>query len=126
MRLFLKILRVLGIRRLVLFGTGIVVGLLLAPGPGAELRERLAQRLSDLTGGSDDEALADAVRVVLADSPRTWHLDPPQIEVVRGTVVLTGSVPHLEAKDNIERTVLAVPGVLDIDNRLVIDSPAHQ
>ena len=33
--------RLLGYRRLFVFGLGVAVGVLLAPGPGAELREKL-------------------------------------------------------------------------------------
>jgi hypothetical protein len=33
--------RVLGYRRLFVFGLGVAVGILFAPGPGAELREKL-------------------------------------------------------------------------------------
>ncbi len=37
--------RLVGYRRLTVFGLGVVVGMLLAPGPGAELRAVLKERL---------------------------------------------------------------------------------
>ena len=42
--------RLVGYRRLAVLGTGVVIGLLVAPGPGAQLRDRLRSKLEG--GGS--------------------------------------------------------------------------
>lgn len=123
MKLIFRVIRVLGLRRLAVFGVGVAAGLLAAPVPGAELRESLRRRLEELTGGTDDVALAVAVREELAQSPRTWHLPQPEVTVTGGRVVLSGVVPHPVAKNDVERTVSAVPGVVDVDNQLVVDTP---
>jgi hypothetical protein len=38
-------IKVLGVRRLLLVGIGVAIGLLVAPGPGAELRRKLREAL---------------------------------------------------------------------------------
>jgi BON domain len=111
--------RVVGYRRVALVGVGVGVGLLVAPVSGAELRRRLRQRLEDL-GRRPPADLADRVREALASSPRTWHLPQPAVSVSAGRVVLVGDVPHATAAADLERTVLAVAGVSEVDNRLTI------
>jgi hypothetical protein len=111
--------RYLGWRRLSLVVVGIGIGLLLAPVPGAELRRRIGQRLGDL-GGTPPVDLADRVRDELASSPRTWHLPQPAVAIEAGRVVLTGDVPHATAAADLERTVAAIRGVVEVDNRLTV------
>jgi hypothetical protein len=111
--------RFLGYRRVALLAIGIAIGLLVAPVPGAELRRRLRERLEEL-GGRPPVDLADRVREELASSPRTWHLPQPAVTVESGRVILVGDVPHATASADLERTVRALPGVLDVDNRLTI------
>jgi hypothetical protein len=112
--------RLLGVRRLALLATGVAIGLLVAPVPGAELRRRLAIELRGLGAGPPVD-LAERVREEMAASPRTWHLPQPAVAVEEGRVVLTGVVPHATAAADLERTVRAVKGVTGIDNRLVIE-----
>jgi hypothetical protein len=111
--------RLLGYRRLFVFGLGIAVGLMIAPGPGRELRAKLQALLSGAPSPSDPE-LGDLVRFELSHSPRTWHLPQPDINVQAGRVVLSGAVPHATARADLERTVTAVPGVMAVENLLTV------
>ena len=111
--------RLLGYRRLFVFGLGIAVGLLIAPGPGRELRAKLQAALKGVVPPSDPE-LGDLVRSELSRSPRTWHLPQPEIAVEGGRVVLSGAVPHATARADLERTVNGVPGVMAVENLLTV------
>src|SRR3954464_162193 len=53
--------RVLGYRRLFVFGLGVAVGFLFAPGPGAELREKLKALLIGETAEPEFEYTAPQV-----------------------------------------------------------------
>jgi osmotically-inducible protein OsmY len=117
-----KATRRLGIMRMFFFGAGVAVGLLIAPVPGEEMRERIRRWWEERQTPPTDADLADRVRTELAQSPRTWHLPQPQVEVVSGKAILTGDAPHASGKDDIERAVAAVPGVTEVDNRLVINA----
>jgi hypothetical protein len=112
--------RRVGWSRLAALGVGVVIGLLVAPTSGAELRERLGRRAAERRRPVSDDAVAERVRYELSHSPRTWHLPQPEVEVTAGVAVLTGTVPHEEGRTDIERTVGAVPGVARVDNRLVV------
>ena len=116
--------RLLGYRRLFVFGAGVVVGLLVAPMAGRELRAKL-QQLADerRTGGGD---LAAKVRYELSHSPRTWHLPQPDVEVVGGTAILRGEVPHEVGKVDLERTAAAVAGVVQVENQVGISGTNGQ
>jgi hypothetical protein len=108
--------RFVGFRRLFLIAVGIGIGLLIAPVPGRELREKLKARL----GGAGDAELSDLVRFELSHSPKTWHLPQPAVAVRASTVVLSGSVPHETAKVDLERAASGVPGVTSVENLLVV------
>ena len=111
--------RLFGYRRLAVFGLGVFVGLLLAPGPGAELRAKLRSWTQGLQLPSDPD-LSDRVRFELSHSPRTWHLPQPEVDVQDGRVVLSGDVPHETARADVERTVTSIPGVTGVENLLII------
>ena len=111
--------RLLGYRRLTVFAIGVFVGLLIAPGPGEELRARLKEWMQGLQLPSDPD-LGDRVRFELSHSPRTWHLPQPEVDVQDGRVVLSGDVPHESARTDFEQTVTAVPGVTGVENLLTI------
>ena len=111
--------RLLGYRRLFLVAVGVFIGLMIAPGPGRELRAKLQALLSGSTPPSDPE-LSDLVRFELSHSPRTWHLPQPEIVVQGGRVVLSGAVPHATARADLERTVTGVPGVMAVENLLTV------
>jgi hypothetical protein len=111
--------RFLGYRRLFLVGLGVGIGLLIAPGPGRELRAKLQAMLNGNQPASDPE-LGDLVRFELSHSPRTWHLPQPEINVQGGRVVLSGAVPHATARADLERTVTSVPGVMAVENLLTV------
>jgi hypothetical protein len=111
--------RLLGYRRLFVFGAGVAVGLLVAPVPGARLR----QAIRDAIGGAmppSDPDLGALVRFELSHSPKTWHLPQPDVDVRNGTVVLKGSVPHATAKSELEQAATAVPGVAAVENHLQV------
>ena len=111
--------RLLGYRRLTVFALGVFVGLLIAPGPGEELRAKLKEWMQGLQLPSDPD-LGDRVRFELSHSPRTWHLPQPEVDVQDGRVVLSGDVPHETARADFEQTVTAVPGVTGVENLLTI------
>jgi hypothetical protein len=119
-------LRLMGYRRLVVFGAGIGVGVLIAPGPGAEMRARLREVVEGLRGtgpSSSGGDLPSRVRDELSSSPRTWHLPQPSVAVGGdGRIVLSGDVPDATASADLERVAAAVRGVVSVDNRLVVPS----
>ena len=112
--------RLLGYRRIFVFGVGVAVGLLIAPMTGRELRAKIQALLDERRGGGD---LAERVRYELSHSPRTWHLPQPEVEVVGGTAILRGEVPHEVGRIDLERTAAAVAGVVDVDNRSASREP---
>jgi hypothetical protein len=115
--------RAVGVRRLLFFGVGVGVGLMLAPTSGEELRESLRRKLAARRGPASDDAVAERVRYELSHSPRTWHLPQPAVEVVAGTAILTGDAPHTTGKSDLERAAAAVPGVVGVESRLVVAAP---
>jgi len=116
--------RLFGYRRLFVFGAGVALGLLIAPTPGRELRAKLQAMLDERRGGGD---LAAKVRYELSHSPRTWHLPQPEVEVIGGTAILRGEVPHEVGRTDLERTAAAVAGVVDVDNHVGISGTnGHQ
>lgn len=118
--------RLLGYRRLFVFGAGVAVGLLIAPTAGSELRAKL-QRLIDERRGAPGGDLAEKVRYELSHSPRTWHLPQPAVEVVGSRAILRGEVPHEVGRADLERTAAAVAGVVDVDNLVDISGTnGHQ
>jgi osmotically-inducible protein OsmY len=107
--------RLLGYRRVFVFALGVGVGLLIAPMTGRELRARLQTLLEQQRTGGD---IAARVSYELSHSPRTWHLPQPEVEVVGGTAILRGEVPHEVGRVDLERTAAAVAGVVDVDNQV--------
>jgi osmotically-inducible protein OsmY len=67
-----------------------------------------------------DADLAARVRHELSHSPRTWHLPQPSISVLQGRVVLAGQAPHATGRADLERVVAAVPGVVAVDNEIIV------
>ena len=118
-KLGLRIARLVGVRRLVVFGAGVGVGLLVAPTTGAETRARLQQALEARRPVGDHD-LAERVRFELSHSPRTWHLPQPVVEVVGSVAVLKGQVPHETGRADLERTAAAVAGVARVDNQVTV------
>ena len=111
--------RMLGYRRLLVFGVGVGVGILVAPTTGAEARAKLRRYVeSRRLDGHDD--LAERIRQELSRSPRTWHLPQPSVEVVGGTAILRGEVPHETGREDLVRTAAAVAGVVAVDNHLAL------
>lgn len=111
--------RLIGYRRLFVFGAGVAVGLLVAPTTGERLRAKLREAFeaTRATGGTD---LAERVRFELSHAPRTWHLPQPDVEVAGGRVVLRGEVPHETGRADLERAAAAVAGVDRVDNQLSV------
>ena len=117
--------RLLGYRRLLLIGAGVGIGLLIAPMTGRELRVRLQQLIDEQMGKGGD--LAERVRYELSHSPRTWHLPQPDVEVIGGTAILRGEVPHEVGRSDLERTALAVAGIVHVENQVdVSGTNGHQ
>ena len=114
--------RFVGLSRLLALGIGVAIGLLIAPTSGQDLRDRLMRQWEARRAPATDDAVAERVRYELSHSPRTWHLPQPEVEVVAGTAILTGDAPHATGKADIERATAAVPGVAEVDNRLIVGS----
>lgn len=118
--------RLLGYRRLFVFGAGIAVGLLIAPTAGRELRAKIQGMVDERRGGTGGE-LAEKVRYELSHSPRTWHLPQPEVEVIGSRAILRGEVPHEVGRADLERTAAAVAGVVDVDNLVdITGTNGHQ
>jgi len=66
-----------------------------------------------------DLSLQRAVMQALADTPHV-HADGISAQVVNGTVILHGTVGGLIEQDRATGAVLAVPGVLDLDDHLFV------
>lgn len=115
-----KTIRFVGLSRILAFGTGVGVGLAVAPTTGADFRARLLERYAATASSAGD--LGETVRYELAHSPRTWHLPQPVVTVEGNRVTLTGEVPHETARGDLGRTAGAVVGVAAVDNRLTISS----
>jgi hypothetical protein len=120
LRLTRRTTRIIGVRG-ILFGLlGLAVGLLLAPVPGKELRRKLAALLATQRTPTDAD-LIDKVTFELSHAPRTWHLEPqPDVAVVAGRVILTGEARDDSAADEFGRVAAAIPGVVEVDNRLIV------
>jgi len=114
--------RFIGLRRALLFGAGVGLGMLVAPSSGRELRDKLRRQWESRRAPASDDAVAERVRYELSHSPRTWHLPQPQVEVVGGKAILTGGAPDATGKADMERAAAAVPGVGEVDSRLVVGS----
>ena len=110
--------RAVGYRRLFVFGVGVAIGVLIAPTSGAELRARLIRMADERRAGGGD--LAGRVTYELSHSPRTWHLPQPEVEVIGGTAILRGEVPHEVGRVDLERTAAAVSGVVHVENQLAV------
>ncbi|MBK9178939.1 MAG: BON domain-containing protein [Acidimicrobiales bacterium] len=108
--------RLVGYRRLALIGMGVLIGLLVAPVPGRQLRARLLALVG--RGRVSDDELAGAVERELSQAPRTWHLPQPAVDVRDGVVVLRGDVPHETARRDLEQAASAVDGVVRVESRL--------
>ncbi len=120
-----KVGRYVGLTRVLALGTGVVIGLLVAPTSGQELRDRLRRQLASRRAPASDDAVAERVRYELSHSPRTWHLPQPEVEVAGGTAILTGGAPHETGKADIERAAGAVPGVAQVESHLVVGASGN-
>ena len=120
-----KVGRFVGLSRVLALLAGVGIGVLVAPASGRETREKLQRTLAARKAPVSDDAVAERVRYELSHSPRTWHLPQPAVEVAGGVAVLTGDAPHATGKADIERAAAAVPGVTEVDSRLVVGSPGN-
>lgn len=114
--------RVMGFRRLTFFAAGVGVGLLVAPVTGVEARAKL-RRMLDERRPVGEHDLAERVRFELSHSPRTWHLPQPVVEVTGHVAVLRGQVPHESGRTDLGRTAGAVPGIVEVDNQVIVAGP---
>jgi BON domain len=119
-KLVLRTIGFIGISRIAAFGAGVGVGVSMAPKPADQLRSGVAAKEEAKAARGGD--IGSAVRHELATSPRTWHLPQPGVTVQGDRVVLTGSVPHDEARLALLRTAGSVTGVRAVDDHLTIDS----
>jgi hypothetical protein len=120
LRLTFAMLKLLGAKGVAALLVGVAAGLLFAPGPGRELRDRLRAALGG--GTPPDEELSDRVVFELAHAPRTWHLPQPDVAVTAGRVALSGSVPHETGRVELVATAGGVPGVVAVDDLLVVEA----
>lgn len=122
-----KVVRVIGAKRVALLGTGAAIGALLTPVAGPELRRRVALEIAKRRTGTES-TIEDRVRKRLASSPRTWHLDQPEVVAVQGDheatwkIILAGVVPDASSRDDFTDTAQSVAGVASVDNRMRVAS----
>ncbi|MEZ5141345.1 MAG: BON domain-containing protein [Acidimicrobiales bacterium] len=116
-----RAVRLAGVKGVLLFLVGLVVGLVLAPVPGRQLRARLRALAAGGAAPSDEE-LAATVTFELSHAPRTWHLTQPEVSVEGGRVTLTGAAPDDAARDELVTVVAGIPGVVDVVDRLEVDA----
>lgn len=120
-RLVFRVIGFVGLTRIAAFGAGVGVGVAMSPTPAAQLRNGVAAKEEAKAARGGD--IGTAVRHELATSPRTWHLPQPGVTVQGDRIVLTGSVPHDEARLALLRTAGAVTGVRAVEDHLTIDDP---
>jgi hypothetical protein len=118
-KLVLRVIGFIGPTRIAAFGAGVGVGVAVAPKPASQLRNGVAAKEEAKAARGGD--IGSAVRHELATSPRTWHLPQPGVTVQGDRVVLTGTVPHDEARLALIRNAGAVTGVRAVDDHLTID-----
>lgn len=122
-----RVVAFLGVRRVALLASGAVVGALVTPVTGRELRRRLLEEVAKRRAGSEP-TVEDRVRQHLRDSPRTWHLVQPEVVAMPAgdepgwQIILAGSVPDATASTDLEQAARSVQGVIDVDNRLRVDN----
>ena len=110
--------RLVGYRRLAVLGVGVVIGLLVAPGPGAQLRARLRSRL-DGTGAAPVAASAPPqtpTPTVVVPEPVTGGAAGGVGASSAGTVPGSGVPPEVvaTAEATVEATLPAPVPVADV------------
>jgi hypothetical protein len=110
--------RRLGVVGVAALAVGVIIGLLFAPVPGRQLRQRLATLIAGARPVPDDH-VRQAVVASLGASPRTWQLPEPDVAVAGGVVTLTGEVPSETARVEMEVVAAGTPGVQGVVNHLV-------
>jgi len=119
LKLALGTVRFVGVDRIAAFGAGVGAGLALAPKASAQQQASLARHDEQRAARAGD--LGATVRHELATSPRTWHLPQPGVTVHGDRVVLTGTVPHEQARLDLVRTAGALAGVRAVDDHLTVE-----
>lgn len=117
-------------------GAGYALGVLTAPKRGEELRDdwaaasssfkdqatkaedRASQDTSDVSAPPAEKPLADKVRTVLGEDPRTSDLPKLNVNVVDGTVFVRGAVSSEVDTETIRVVIADVEGVDDVDLQL--------
>lgn len=104
--------RVVGYRRLAVLGTGVVIGLLVAPGPGAQLRARIRSKL-DGPGGA---ARGPVSHPPSTPTPTVVVPEPVRAESALGTDPVPGVPPEVvsTAQETVEATLPAPVPVADV------------
>lgn len=115
---------------------GYAAGVLTAPKRGSEIRDqwaqasgsasedatklaqRTAQDTEDVSAPPSEKPLADKVRTVLGEDPRTADLPKLNVNVVEGTVFVRGAVPSDVDTEVIKQVIADVEGVNDVDLQL--------
>lgn len=115
--------RFVGYRRVAVLSVGAVVGALVTPVSGPELRKWVVEEIRRRRVGSEP-TVEDRVRQHLRESPRTWHLAQPEVVAMPNTdglgwqIILAGSVVDDVAREDLEQVARSVLGVTEVDNRL--------
>ena len=114
--------RLVGYRRLFVLGTGVAIGLLVAPVTGRELRSAIRRKIE--ARGVTDAELLERVRFELAHHPRTWHLPQPDVTVFERRVTLRGEIPDDAARNEMLRAAGALAGVAGVEDRFLVTGTA--
>jgi osmotically-inducible protein OsmY len=75
------------------------------------------------TVAPSDQALADKISKVLNEGRRLKKYENVSFYVSYGNVTLQGTVDTLDDKNQVKRDVLAVQGVRQIDNQIIVEPP---
>ena len=73
-----------------------------------------------------DEDIRKAIDSCLRADPRISPESRIVVEVNKGVVTLTGSVPDKWVKQAANEIIFALPGVVDVDNRLEVARKAER
>jgi hypothetical protein len=116
-----KVGKFLGPKGLFWMGVGGAIGYVLGSSSSSSRSSTFGGLVRRREQLSDDE-LAEKVKFELSHDPKTWRLPQPEVRVVSGRVELIGEVPDADAREDLARVAMSVPGVMAVENRLTVAS----
>ena len=99
-----------------MFAVGVGVGLLIAPMTGRELRD--PHPAADRRAAGHAATWPSGCATSCRTRPAPGTCPQPDVEVIGGTAILRGEVPHEVGRTDLERTAAAVAGVVHVENQV--------